>query len=183
MEPVILPNFMFIYKASEIPKSYTSIVPFLSTCNMFLRRSDFLLVGGFETSLRTYEDNELCLHLKHLKKGVFYQDLDTLVFHGLSTAGRNSGVFDYFTDRTRYLRTMLSTRNNLLAKYRRQYLLLLPFLDLITLPIILIGQLQKKWSLSRFKMSKSNRGYKFSWIVLYLFVLHHFLALRRFFHL
>jgi len=183
MEPIILPNFMFIYKALPIPKRYAATVPFLSTCNMFMRRSDVLLVGGFDPSLEMYEDNELCLHLKQLKKGDFYQDLETLVFHDISAAGRDSGVFNYFKDRNRYFRIVLSTRTNLLARHQRWRLLLLPFLDLITLPIIFVGRLQKKWGLSRIKLSRSTSRCQFACMLVYLLALHHTRALRRFFHL
>ena len=181
MEPMILPNFMFIYRALPISERYETIVPFLSTCNMFMRRSDYLLVGGFDPSLKMFEDNEFCFHLKELKDGHFHQDLDTLVFHAVSPTGRDEGVFDYFKDRNRYFRILLSTRTILLARYQRWRLLALPFLDLISLPVIFVGRLRKEWALSRIKQTRSTSRYKFACILLYLLVLHHILALRRFF--
>jgi GT2 family glycosyltransferase len=181
MEPMILPNLMFIYKALPMSERYETIVPFLSTCNMFMRRSDCLLVGGFDPSLKMFEDNELCFHLNKLKDGHFHQDLDTLVFHAVSPTGRDEGVFYYFEDHNRCFPILLSTRTILLARYRRWLLLVLPFLDLITLPVIFFGRLRKKRALSRIKQAQSTSRYKFSGVLLYLLALHHILALGRFF--
>lgn len=173
----------YLHRASPISERYATIVLLLSTRNMFVRRSDFLLVAGFDPSLTMHEDNELCLHLKQLKDRGFHQDLGSLVFHDVSATGRDSSVFDYLKDRNRYFRIALSTLTSLLARSQRWRLLFLPFLGLITLPIIFVSRLRKKWALSRIKLLKQSRSTsccKFACVLLYLLVLHQICSLHRF---
>lgn len=151
MRPTTLPAMHFVYEKVPTADRYGEFVPWLSTTNFFLDRALFRLAGGFDTSIRMYEDNELCLRLRSLRKGVFYQDADTVALHSISPSGRDGGFFEYCTHRRRYMRTKLRTRHVLLKRYERWRLSVLPILEAISI-VRFVGN-SEKWHNSRLDLA------------------------------
>ena len=53
-----------LHQRSRRPAIERTPVPWLSSMNLLMRRADFLLVGGFNESLESAEDVDLCFRLK-----------------------------------------------------------------------------------------------------------------------
>lgn len=160
MRPWVLPSFHFVFETVPIVESYQERVPYLSTTSLFVRKSDFLKVGGFDESLKMNEDNEFCIALKSLQpKGFFFQSAQTLVFHGLSSSGREGGFFDYFDDRRKYIYTKLSIRNILLKRYHSYRLPILFLLEAYSCLLFYYGFLIGKWHLTRLGVAQTNASF------------------------
>ena len=161
MELEILTNFLFLYRSFP-PQEYSPrSVDGISTTNLFLKQEMFDCVGGFWEDLRRDEDNDLCLELR--KRGYsIYQDSETLTWHKLSDAGRESGAFAHFTDQTMYLKDLLETRAILLAQHVPWRLLVLPVLDAFLLPMVIYRIKSGKYVIDRFRKAVSETRLK--WI-------------------
>ena len=158
MIPTMLPDLKFIHGIATWADDYAQVVPFLSTCNLFLSRKNFISTGGFDTTLNMFEDNELFFRLKEIIGGEFHQNAKTLVHHVVSSRGREGGKFSYFSDRMKFLRVSLRTRNTLLWRYRRWLLAVLPFADLLGAVVILCGLMAGRWKMSRITSATTSRG-------------------------
>ncbi len=62
-----------------IPKQMREVDD-LPSCNLFIRKSLFLKLGGFDTSFWPGEDTKLCSDIKKIGKTIIY-DPDVLVYH------------------------------------------------------------------------------------------------------
>jgi|TARA_Y100000294_G_scaffold148600_1_gene145042 GT2 family glycosyltransferase len=122
-------NYLTVARAIP-PESFTSReVDIVSTCNVLMKRVIFESVAPFNPKLRRDEDVDICFTLK--RKGLrFWQAPESLVFHKLSTKGRDSGHFISFSNTRHYLEDMLFTRAHLVARHKPLLLLVLPLLDL-----------------------------------------------------
>lgn len=158
MIPTLLLDFKFVYRITTWVDDYAEELPFLTTCNFFLTRKNFISTGGFDAALNMFEDNELSFRLKEIVGGKFYQNARTLVHHVVSSQGREGGKFDYFGDRIKYLRVSLRTRNILLWRYRQWLLAVLPFADSLGATVIVHGLMTGRWQISRITRALTTRG-------------------------
>ena len=156
MIPTILANFQFMLESTPWTDKYEQSVDFLRTCNLFVSKERFMRAGGFDASLKMFEDNELCLRLSANDGGEFYQNARTLVFHRIVPHGRDGGAFDYFCDYATYLRVLLHTRNILLQRYRRWLLSVLPLAEGWGAIVLARGVMIGRWNLSRVKKANNN---------------------------
>lgn len=155
--PAILPAFHFMMEKVPLSEDYRESVPFFSTTSFFVRRDRFERIGGFDTQLKMYEDNELSLALvREFGAGEFHQNAKTMMLHRLSPAGRDTGFFDYFKSQQRYMRIKFFTRNLMLRRYHRWKLLFLVILEPISIVQLVLGGRRGKYQLSRLQMSKSS---------------------------
>lgn len=150
MELDILKNFIFLYRSFLASEYQASFVDGLATSNLFLGREVFDCAGGFREDLKRDEDIDLCLILRKLGY-TFYQDTQTLAWHRLSDAGRQSGTFAHFTNQKLYLNDLLTTRIKLLAYYASWRLPVLLFLDMVLAPLILYRIKKDVYALTRFE--------------------------------
>lgn len=149
MCPRTLLSLHFLVEIKKPTLGYSEHVDFLSTSSFFILKSRFEEVGGFDVSLKMNEDNDLCFRLKKNFGGEFYQSLGTLMLHNLSSKGRDSGFFDYFQDRSSYLKAKLRVRNTLLQKHFPLRLIFLLILEPMALMYFYHGNRQGKYHLSR----------------------------------
>lgn len=156
MCPRTLLSLHFLVEIKEPALGYSEDVDFLSTSSFFVLKKRFEDVGGFDESLKMNEDNDLCFRLKKQFGGVFYQSLGTLMLHNLSSKGRDSGFFDYFQDRSSYLKAKLQVRNSLLQKHFPIRLIFLLILEPISLIYFYHGNCLGKYHLSRLGAVKSQ---------------------------
>lgn len=177
MRPVVLPALHFLYERHPLQPDYREKVECLSTANFFMDRRAFLAAGGFDVGLRMYEDNELCLRLQEIVGGEFYQETCTLMLHNVSPRGRDAGFFDYFTDRSRYMKVKLTTRNILLRRYKRWRLLVLPALEAVSIATFLAGLRSGRWHLSRLAAARGGSW----WYDMALLALYNVYAVGLFF--
>jgi len=68
--------FSFRYKSINHIKEANE----LPSCNMFIRKSLFRKIGGFDESILTGEDSKLCFQVKKLDKKILYSP-DVVVYH------------------------------------------------------------------------------------------------------
>lgn len=173
MVPVTLPNFQFIYQNAEMDEAYSEEVPFLSTCNFFIAKEKFAATGGFDTTLKMFEDNEMCFRLLTLNGGgTFHQSLATMVYHTVSSRGRDDGTFGFFGDRVRYLSITLHSRNILLGRYRRKLMAVLPLADVVGAILIARGAMAGRWN--SWRMGKAKAGSRLRMVISTLLIIAYF---------
>jgi GT2 family glycosyltransferase len=151
-----MPAIHFLYEKVTPRDDYQEEVDFLSTTNFFVTRNNFLAVGGFDANLRMAEDNEICLRLRKMIGGSFYQNAKTLVLHDISDVGRGADTFEYLNNRFNYMVVKFKTRNILLRRYQPWRLACLPVLEAISIMIYFAGAKAGKWHLARVDKVKSD---------------------------
>ena len=151
MRPVVFPSLQVVNEKIAVHAGYGEAVGMLSTTNFFMRADMFRQAEGFDAGLVMFEDNEFCLRLQTLARGVFYQGAHTLVLHTMSPNGRASGFFSYFADRRRYMHIKLMTRNVLMRRYKRWRLICLPVLEDVSVMRFAAGL--RRWRLARLAMA------------------------------
>lgn len=93
------------YKTGKVKVCYD-----LPSCNLFIRKSDFIQVGGFSTEFWPGEDTKLCLDLKKMGKKLFY-DPALIVFHHRreNLKGYIKQIFSYAKHRGYFVRKFPET--------------------------------------------------------------------------
>tara|TARA_B100002003_G_scaffold176993_1_gene164846 strand:+ start:932 stop:1897 length:966 start_codon:yes stop_codon:yes gene_type:complete len=134
MEAVLHINYLGFFKSFPLQEYQPSYVKLIPTSNLLVRREMFELAEGFLEDLLRDEDKDFCITIRRLGYNC-YQDSETVVWHKLSSAGRNSGFFAHFADPIQYMRDYLKTRTRLLARHVHWRLLILPILDMVIVPI------------------------------------------------
>lgn len=86
----------------------------LPSCNMFIRKSMFEKIGGFDTSLLTAEDAKLCFELLKLGKKILYSP-DVVVYHHRRALFRPHlrQIWRYGRDKAKVFR-ILSPKKNII---------------------------------------------------------------------
>ncbi|MFH1575545.1 MAG: glycosyltransferase [Candidatus Nealsonbacteria bacterium] len=134
-----LPNWLFIVKYVPINKQFEVRPRFIGTNNLLVLKKDFLLIGGFSPYFNMFEDNDLCLRLARLGKSFLVRN-DTCVIHHYSSSGREGGKFCFFNKTWSYVLTMHISRMKILFLYYPWMLPILPLLDVICTPVLLLYQ-------------------------------------------
>ena len=149
-------NFLVFPKVYNYEKFSRKSVKQIATSNLLIRKNDFDSTNGFRIDLSRDEDHELCLAIQKLGFQ-FLQDKKMVVWHYLSSVGRNKGHFSYFNDKKQYYNSLLKTRIDLMSHYAKKRLVILPLLDAVTIIIIikeiLVGNFPKS-RLERLNQSK-----------------------------
>ena len=91
----------------------------LPSCNLIVRRQQFLEMGGMREELTTGEDIEFCYRLKKLGKQIYYKP-DIIIFH------KNRSLKNYLLQRITYGASVFELIK--LTKSKKTYLLFIPLI-------------------------------------------------------
>lgn len=135
--PYHFPNWSYVPRYISIEKAFQIYPKCIATNNLLIRRKDFV---GFSEWFETMEDNDLCLQMARSKKSYLIRN-DTCVYHHHSAEGRKGGKFDFYNQIENYISVIHKNRIKLLYRNRRHLLPILPFYDMIFLPICFLFQI------------------------------------------
>ena len=152
-----LPSFYVVNEKVPISKDYADELDRLTSGNFFMERANFIASGGYDSALRTNEDEEFCMRLQKVLDGHFFQNERTLACHTLSEKGRDTG-FLACHDPVRYFKVKYLTRLNLMKRYASWRLLLLPFLEVISVLLYVKDTRAGRLHSGRIKLSSDSRS-------------------------
>ncbi len=156
-----LPNWLFIVKYVPINKSFEVRPRFIGTNNLLVLKEDFLSTAGFSSYFNMFEDNDLCLRLARSGKSFLVRN-DTCIMHHHSPRGREGGKFWFYNKIWNYVLAIHINRVKILFLNFPYRLPILPLLDVIFAPIVLLCQIfSRKRSNDIFqnKSSGSSQGF------------------------
>jgi len=134
------PNWLFSTKYVPINKSFEVHPKCIATNNLLVSKKDFLSTTGFSSYFDTYEDNDLCLQLTRSGKSLLTRN-DTCIIHHRSTSGRIGSKFHFYDKMKNYVFVVHINRVKILFKNFPYRLPVLPLLDIIFSPIVLLSQI------------------------------------------
>lgn len=152
-----LPNWLFIVKYIPINKFFEAHPKFIGTNNLLVSKKDFVSIDGFSPCFDMFEDNDLCLRLARLRKSFLTRN-DTRIIHHYSPSGREGGKFWFFDKPWNYILTMHISRVKILFLHYPLLLPILPLLDIICTPILLLYQIFFSPMRSSDSFQKKSKG-------------------------
>jgi GT2 family glycosyltransferase len=122
------PNLFFDVTFRKFENAISGYRQAIASANLVIDRSVFSRVGVFNSSLRMFEDVDLCLRLRKMGYRLFSTG-EVAVYHYTSPEGRD-GSRSFYANLKTYTRTFHKERVKLVFLNQRHVLAFLPILDL-----------------------------------------------------